>query len=239
MNRNCWLSYLDGSMPAAERAELDSALAESAELRADLAAYQQCCGSIKGCCKDEVIPLDRLRAACCSANAAPKRNWKPTLAFAGLACAIAVGAVLITRPPASVPTDADPFLFAKGPALTSLVVSSPTEAADYVFQQTNFDAPVLKFASVGKVDCGKEWACMEVKMGGETMRVYMRPGLDCDFVKKSGVKLPCGTVVYCCEGTGWQTKGYSFYAVGGSEKNRMQLASLTQSSLADWSPRVN
>lgn len=239
MNRACWLTYLDGTMPAEERAALDAAMEKDPGLRADLAAYQACCGSIRCCCQNEAIPMERLRAACFTPAAKPTRTWGPKLAYVGVACALAIGAFLMTRPGPVASSVTDPFLFAKGPVLTSQVVSSPAEAADYVFQQTNFDAPVLKFASVGKVDCGKEWASMEVTMSGEKIRIYMRPGLDCDFVKNKEVKLPCGTVVYCCEGTGWQTKGYSFYAVGGSEKNRMQLASLTQSSLADWSPRLN
>ncbi|MBL8048977.1 MAG: hypothetical protein JNJ45_09890 [Chthonomonas sp.] len=242
MKPTCWLSYLDGTMPAADRARIDEQLANDPALRDELAGYQQCCQAIGSCCQGDSVPLDRLRAQCQFKNQPmpARKRWGLGLVLAGAATCVVAGVLIAPSMfgRSDQPGAGDPNLFAQGPVVGQLVVSNPNAAADYARQQTNFDVPVMTVGQIQKVECGKEWACMDLLVEGEKVRVYMRPGLDCDFTAGKSMKLPCGTVVYCCQGTGWQTKGYSFYAVGGSESTRMELASLTRSSLANWTPRL-
>lgn len=232
-----WLD-LDGKGQPGAKEELQGQLQNSPEVQREHDAYQSIWSQLRAEGQAEKVPMDRLREhfRAKSPSRSPSRKFVMGL---GIAVAASTTILLLRAQGVSQPVapPVDSMHFAEGIALASAPITDPSLASDWVLATAKFDAPRVQVGNLERVECGPGWACYGLMLNGEKVRVYLKPGKHCEFVSKNARKLPCGTQVYCCEGTGWESAGYSFYIVGSTEEKRSELVSLFNAQTKGWVPR--
>lgn len=199
-----WQSYLDGTMPEAERTALEGRLAQEPALKAELDGYQAFSSEITRQGQSEAIPYERLHAVFDKivAPVSPRPNiLRPVFAMA-LALVVFVIATMLAR---------DPNALAQSPYRASVAVSNPEHAAAWVYNHTDFNAPLVPMkgteAKLIKAQYGAGWASYEYRLGGNNLTLYFA-----DRSRRSVKKLKLGRIT--SHGVAWESHKLSFYLVG-------------------------
>lgn len=123
------------------------------------------------------------------------------------------------------------------PAQEHFAVQEPVMASNWVSQRLGYSVPAVTISSKARMDeaCyGQGWGCYTYTIDGEKYQVFFSDSND-QFLTGNSKILPCGTKVFCCKGTGFQTGKMRFYVKGPSEQVRLQIAAETTALLSDLS----
>ncbi len=210
-----WGAYLDGSMDANERAQVESRLEAEESLRQELAGYQAFVQAVKLAGQNEFVPTERLREFANGIGRAPTQRF-PRFALGGLALAVvAVAAVLIVR--SRTPMDRHAFALASTPAVAGVEVTSAVQAADWVRKHTEFThAPIVSLGPdtrVLGVRRGEGWAAYDLRIGPDSVAFTMAKS---DNFGGLPTKIIHGQTFYLTGGLGWRQNGMSYQLSGCS-----------------------
>lgn len=213
-------AYLDGSMSATERAEMEASLAQCPDLRRELEGYQAFAAALHDAGQSQIVPQGQLEAML--AQLAKPRfqlpHWTLPVAAPALAAVMILGFFLL-RPKAAEP---DPLALATSKALAALDTNDPSTAANWVAQRTGIQTNPIRLASFGGemegCEAGSDWACFDYGVQGETVCVSMGRS-DC-FEKAKDCESCDDCEFFIGRGVGFRQNGVSYY-ISGSNPQRL------------------
>lgn len=221
-----WQAHADGSMPAGERSDLESRLAEDAALQAERDGFSAFRLALQGEGLNVPVPSNRLEEALAAAMrkpaTAPKAKPRYRLALAFSSICVLVLAYFAFLP--------DRVNFATTPVIATKKFTDMPEASAWLSQSSGLAAPNLKLASneqIGEASYGSGWACYDFKVNASQVKLYMarEDSFDEFGTPEPGPSPDCATV-FRGRGLGWRGQGMSYYLLGPADVSRGMLARL-------------
>lgn len=212
-------AYMDGSMPANERAEVELQLQTDGKLAAELAGLRELQAATRFAVLAEPVPYGRLEMRLGQTARKGARNWLrfaiPTL---GVALA-AVATFLLTR------KESDPMRLDQSPVVASTAVSDVDQASVWASAGAGFNVPAMRLseAKLTQASYGSGWARYQYLAAGQTVdltmsKSYAPLGLGQLFTDADGHHMRRGL------GFGWSYNGMGYYLTGADEATRLHLA---------------
>lgn len=207
MNRPDWKTYMDGTMPLAERERLYQAMEQDPALRRDYEGYQAFVNTLRERALSEPLPAFKFLL--------PRPPLiRRSIAWAGVASLALAGTLLVLRRE-DVPTPmATGPAFPNSPEIDRLASEDASEATQWIVRRTSVNAPKIGLVGLAKLEAasyGKDWGGYEFTCSEGRFRVR--------FAEHDGFE-PCKTTViagmtyYHADGLGWRQSGLSFMLSG-------------------------
>lgn len=207
MNRPDWKTYMDGSMPQAERERLYQAMEQDPALRRDYEGYQAFINTLRERALAEPLPTIKFLL--------PRPPLiRRSVAWAGIASLALAGTVLVLRSEdASAPVATGPA-FPSSPEIDRIASDDASEVAHWIVRRTSINAPRITLTGMAKLEAasfGKDWGGYEYTCAEGRFRVR--------FAERDGFE-PCKTTTiagvpyYQADGLGWRQGGLSFLLSG-------------------------
>jgi hypothetical protein len=215
--------YIDGTLAANERREVEAAAASDPAVRAELQGLQAYRAAIRAAGRGEAVPEEalsrRLREAAAAGRDCSKRPWWAIAAPVALAALMIFGWLTLT---------ADPMRLNQTRTAAILEGPTPEQASVWVRQRTGMPAPTVEVPAAHLVSSryGRGWACYDFEVGGHTYFLYMsedheplRHGEEQDgfFVGPRGI--------------GWIEGQLALYLRGGDPESRREFAETLRGAL--------
>jgi len=201
-----WQSYLDGSMPDAERQSIEQRIEADEALQRELEGHQAFASSIQEAGQAEAVPYNKLHAMMDAVikPAAPTVKvafLRPALLMAVILAVFALGARLTS----------DPHALARTPLKGHIRAISPEQAAHWAIEKTGLPAPLVPLEGTGAdligASHGANWASYQYRVGEDRVTLT--------FANRKSVgmqKNKLGQI--SANGVSWQGKKLAFYLSG-------------------------
>lgn len=211
-----WKSYLDGSMPLAERERVHAELERNPALRRDLEGYQAFVATLRERAFAEPMP---------NLNFVLPRPPLIRKSLLWVGAAALVGAVTFyavqPREPEAIATGP---VFPDSPEIDRQPGNEPDKLSDWLVRRTSLNAPKVALKGVAQLESAsyaRDWAGYEFTCSAGKVRLR--------FAAKDGFE-PCQTqrignnTFYRSGGLGWRQNGLSFYLTGDPKVQLEKLA---------------
>lgn len=211
-----WKSYLDGSMPLAERERVHAELERNPTLRRDFEGYQEFVSTLRERALAEPMPN--------LSFALPRPPLiRKSLLWVG-AAALAGAVTFYAAQPREPEAIAVGPVFPDSPEIDRQVGNEPAKLSDWLVRRTSLNAPKVALKGVAQLESAsyaRDWAGYEFTCSAGKVRLR--------FAAKDGFE-PCQTqrignsTFYRSGGLGWRQNGLSFYLTGDPKVQLEKLA---------------
>lgn len=232
-----WQSYIDGSMPAAERAALEGRMALEPKLRAELEGFKSFQSALREAGQSVVVPNAALQTALAGVAAKgspiPWMRMRWSLGAVAASILILFAWFMVTR---------DPMALANSRMRDSFPRPTAEQASAWVYNKIGLLVPPIPMTGSGAIlertAVGDDWAMFEYSVQGDHFSIYVKSGDNFDsFPKTEGTE---GTPQFVGpKGTGWRANGLSYYLTGSEEMvSRMNCEATKESLVPPKKPRL-
>ncbi len=232
-----WQSYLDGTMPASERAALEGRMALEPNLRAELDGFKAFRSALSEAGKSVTVPTvalqDVLAGVAAKGSPIPWMRMRWSLGAVTATILILFTWLMVTR---------DPMALANSRMRDSFARPTAEQASAWVYNKIGLLVPPIPMTGSGAIlertAVGDDWAMFEYSVQGDRFSIYVKSGDNFDsFPKTAGTE---GAPQYVGpKGTGWRANGLSFYLTGSEDMvNRMNCEATKESLIPPKKPRL-
>lgn len=260
MSKIDWQAYLDGSLTGETLQRAEEALANDPTARAELDGLKSFRSVLKSAAMKEVVPELGLLA---TMKQVVRENRKPWFARPSVLLPVAVAAsalvmaVMFASPELS---GADRQVLAEASTSTAprainsttdlrqssfqaaMNGSDPRAAAKWLAEKVNYDAPVIRLASVkgaqlDGAECGYCWIAYRMSYQGQKYVLYGRREQGRDFLTQPLSSSECRSAVQLYrvkDGIAWRGPNDMTYVLtGGDDNGQLALAEAASSETSD------